>query len=449
MINKESAKEIKIKRANTDWWINEKAVVGDNGKTYIAYVTDMGEIHVKEIDARCSKTPSQDYRLCKMNCNYADEHNAPSICIMESGKIMVAYTGHAATHTLKYRITERPYDLSSFGPEIALPYEGSVTYVQLFENTVKKELWLFCRVSSVTWEFIYSKDEGKTWSKPKTFLVSKDGGLFYFNLRKQWVKGGPTGVQEQWFFALYGHPRISKDHTIRSGIFDENGQLLKTDGTPTTLNLYEDDGQLIELPKLDTVYASPEGTTVRLLEVAPTLPLRVAFAPFVLDDDRSPDPEKPTYYSATFMDGKWQISEPICQTKEFLAKDILDGSQTYLGGMAYYYGVGEAGRNAKYYGDGEVGGTKMEEFLTNRIFVARFDGEYRLLESYITADYGKSYQLEQVIKKIPKEENVKIWRPIVPIHAQDNLQVYWHEGQYYAHTGGWHCDTVMLVEYDD
>ena len=77
------------------------------------------------------------------------------------------------------------------------------------------------------------------------------------------------------------------------------------------------------------------------------------------------------------------------------------------------------------------------------------DAENRLLESYISYDEGKSYLFEQVVKAIPRNEHIKIWRPIVPIYAQDNLPVYWHEGIYSAHTGGWHCDAVMLVEYDD
>ena len=89
MIDFDRAKELKIKRANTDWWINEKAIVADNGLTYIAYVTDMGEIHIKELDAKCSKTSSRDYRLCKLNCNYADEHNAPSVCVLESGLVIL------------------------------------------------------------------------------------------------------------------------------------------------------------------------------------------------------------------------------------------------------------------------------------------------------------------------------------------------------------------------
>ena len=107
MIDFTKAKELRIKRANTDWWINEKAVVAANGLTYIAYVTDMGEIHIKELDAKCSKTPSRDFRLCKLNYNYADEHNAPSLCVLESGKIIVGYTGHNM-EALRYRVTERP-----------------------------------------------------------------------------------------------------------------------------------------------------------------------------------------------------------------------------------------------------------------------------------------------------------------------------------------------------
>ncbi|MBR2634888.1 MAG: BNR-4 repeat-containing protein [Clostridia bacterium] len=425
----------KIKRANTDWWINEKAIVAANGLTYIAYVTDMGEIHLKEMDAKCSKTPSRDVRLCTLNCNYADEHNAPSVCITESGKIIVAYTGHNV-HGIHYRITEKPYDIFSFGPEKTLCYDGSVTYAQLYENTVKNELWFFCRVSSVTWQFRYSADEGLSWSEPVKFLESDQGGLFYLNVRKQYLN---TPEKEQFFFALYGHPRASQDHNIRSGIFRADGTLLKTDGSETPLNLYR--GGLIRLDQLDTVYASPEGTTVRLLEVSPTLPLRVGFAPFVLDCPEAPDPEKPCYRSATFRDGTWNISDPICKAGEFLSRNIPDGSQTYLGGMAYYYGVGEAGIWKNKIGIAPV--------YTNRIFIARFDGECRVLESYLSHDNGKSYALEQVLRRIPEKEGKKIWRPVVPIHAQDNMPVYWHEGEYGSHTGGWHSDAVMLIEYDD
>ena len=120
---------------------------------------------------------------------------------------------------------------------------------------------------------------------------------------------------------------------------------------------------------------------------------------------------------------------------------MLDGSQTYLGGMAYYYGVGEAGFHPN----------DPARIDTNRIYIARFDGKRRVLESYVSSDWGDTYQLEKVIRAIDpvQQPDVKIWRPTVPMYAQDNLPVYWHEGIYSAHTGGWHCDEVMLVEYDD
>ena len=89
---------------------------------------------------------------------------------------------------------------------------------------------------------------------------------------------------------------------------------------------------------------------------------------------------------------------------------------------------------------------KQRENILKRI--ARFDGKHRVLESYISTNGGETYLLEQVIRRTEKKD-VKLWRPIVPIHAQDNMPVYWHEGVYRAHTGGWHCDAVMFVEYDD
>ena len=116
-----------------------------------------------------------------------------------------------------------------------------------------------------------------------------------------------------------------------------------------------------------------------------------------------------------------------------------DGAQTYLGGMAYYYGVGAGGLHWR----------TIVETETDRLFIARFDGKDRVLEVYQSKDDGKTYALEETIRRIPGEKDMKIWRPIVPIHAQDNMPVYWHEGTYRCHTGGWHSDAVMLVEYDD
>lgn len=438
MIMKERAREVRIKRANTDWWINEKSIVGDNGMTYIAYVTDMGEIHIKEIDAKCSRSASRDVRVCRLNCFYSDEHNAPSMCIMRSGRIVVAYTGHAQTATLSYRVTKNPYDIFSFGEEHTLFYDKSVTYAQLFENEKQNQLWLFTRVDRVTWEFRYSCDEGETWSAPNKFLISDAGGLFYLDVRKQYVPT-PCAVEEQWVFALYGHPLISKDHTIRSGIFDADGWLLTMEGERTALNLYgEADGKqtetLIHLPGLPVVYSAPEGSTVRLLEVAPTRPLRVGVAAF-----RIGEPESITYYAVTYREGAWKLSKPIARAGAFLAPAQTDGAQTYVGGLAFYYGVGEAGLHPVSGGDPD----------TNRIYAARADENGWAVESYVSRDCGASYQFEQEIKRIPASDGRKIWRPIVPIHAQDNLPVYWHEGSYSAHTGGWHCDEVMLIEYDD
>ena len=433
MINIEKSKEIRIKRGNTDWWIHEQSMVGNNGKTYIGYCTDMGEIHIKEIDAKCSRAESRDVCLCRLNCNYADEHNAPSVCVMEDGTIMVSYTGHAGTNELHYRITKRPYDIFSFGEEKVLPYNATVTYAQVSENITRKELWFFCRVDNVTWEFRYSKDKGETWSEPTCFLASDAGGLFYFDIRRQLIAEHKKPVREQWMFALYGHPRISKDHTIRSGIFNSEGTLLKMNGEETDVNLYQ--GGVIDLSKLDVVYSSPEGTTCRLLAVSPTAPYRVGFASFQLNK-----PETIVYYSASFRKDRWEISEPIADGGEFLSPDtMIDGSQTYLGGMTYYYGVGDAGLHPN----------DPAPTFTDIVYIARFDGENRVLESYHSADCGKSYVKEQTIRSLPKEENIKIWRPIVPIYAQDNMPLYWHEGKYGAHTGGWHCDIVAYVEYDD
>ena len=77
------------------------------------------------------------------------------------------------------------------------------------------------------------------------------------------------------------------------------------------------------------------------------------------------------------------------------------------------------------------------------------DGTIIVLHTGHAADGGRTYALEQTIRRSPGEPGIKIWRPIVPIYAQDNMPLYRHEGLYGAHTGGWHCDMVAYVEYDD
>ena len=442
MIDLERAIFRRIKRANTDWWIREHAVAAQNGKNYIGYVTDTGEVHLKEFDARCSRAPSRDVCLCRLNADYADEHNAPAVCVPESGRIAVAYTGHGKSASMRLRVMERPFDMDSFGPEKEIRFngagrfQGGVTYAQLSENEKRGELWLFCRVDKVNWEFCYSSDGGDSWNEPRRFLHSDGGGLFYLDVRKMLVKT-PEGPAEEWFFALYGHPRISGDHKIRSGVFSSDGRLKKTDGTPTSLSLFENDG-MIDLDALDTVYAAPEGETVRLLDVSAAPPYRVAFAPFALTSDDAPDPSLPTYYSASFRDGAWRVSKPIAKAGGFLADHILDGSQTYLPGMAYYFGVGDAGFHKN---------SACAKSFTDRVYLARFEEGTCVLESYLTQNGGESYEFEQEICRVTGEN--KIWRPTVPLYAGDNLPVYWHEGVYTAHSGGWHSDVVMPVEYDD
>lgn len=436
IIRKHNAKELRIKRANTDWWINEKAVVAANGLTYIAYTTDMGEIHIKELDAKCSRTPSRDFCLCRLNCNYADEHNAPSLCILQNGTILVAYTGHGATGTLKLRVTQRPYDIFSFGPEKELAYNGPATYAQMFENTQKGEVWLFTRVDKVNWQFRCSKNAGADWSEPVTIIHSNAGGLFYVNIRKQLVTEKGKAA-ERWLFALYGHPYVSKDHTIRSGWIDSEGYLCRMTGERTGINIYGSARtgcpSLFPIEDLSVVYSSPAGTTVRLLSVAPTVPIRIGLATFCYPQDT-----EAIYRVATFRDGGWRLSAPVASSGTFLAPGQNDGSASYVAGMEFYYGVGEEGFS--FHG-GQIN--------TNRLFLARAAESHWVLESYVSDDKGETYVFEQRIRELPLCDKIKIWRPTVPIFAQDNMPVYWHEGIYSAHTGGWHCDAVMLVEYDD
>ncbi|MBO7377154.1 MAG: BNR-4 repeat-containing protein [Clostridia bacterium] len=426
----------RIRRANTDWWINEKAAVGPDGRTYIVYITDTGEIHIRQIDTVNPGAVSRDFRLALINSSYSDEHDAPSMLILPDGRITVAYTGHGKQNVIRYRVTREPFDIYSFGPEKTLDYgEHRVTYAQISFNEKLGQIWLFTRVDGTNWEFRYSGDVAESWSEPVRFLETGTAGnkkLYYLNLRKA-VLPSADGPCERWQFAMYGHPR-SDDHVIRAGFFDSDGSLCRADRERTGFSLFS--GDSIDRDALDTVFSAPGGQTVRLLEVSAILPFRVGFCTF-----EAGKPETITYYLSHYEKDGWVTSAPICRGGEFLSPVTqTDGSETYVGGMACYWGNGFAGLRTKKGSPVYAG----EPMTSDRVFIARFDGNARVLESYVSSDYGRSYRLENTLRSIPEAEQIKIWRPTVPLYASDALPVYWHEGVYGGYAGGWHCDAVFF-----
>ena len=89
--------------------------------------------------------------------------------------------------------------------------------------------------------------------------------------------------------------------------------------------------------------------------------------------------------------GEYTTSNLIAKGGEFLSpSSIADGSETYVGGMAYYYGVGDAGLDVNNY----------TTTYTDKIYIARFDGENRVLECYHTLDGGANYITTGCIRSI-------------------------------------------------
>lgn len=426
----------KIKRANTDWWIREKAIVGDNGKTYMVYCTDTGEIHIAEADFRAPREAVRDFCLSRLNHDYADEHNAPSLCILPDGRLIVSYAGHAA-HGLSMRISARPFDIFSFEPEKKIEFEGGVTYAQMFYNTARGEIWLFCRVNRVTWQFCSSSDDGRTFSAPRTFIKSDAGGLYYADIRRQ-LTAARDIVSERFVFAVYGHPTKSADHTIRTGIITQNGEFCGMDGRPLGVDLTRG-SETLDPGTLDIAYSAPAGETVRLLSVAPTVPPRIAFAAFSYPSD----PEA-AYRVATWHNGAWRVSDDIVKSGAFLSdndsdgRPVRDGSETYVGGAEFYWGIGAPAfrRDTPAHTDGDA------------IYIIRKkDDGIWAMERYVSQNCGKTYDLEHTV--YTAAHGRKLWRPVVPVYAQDNMPVYCHEGAYVAYKGGWHCDMIMPTETDD
>ena len=140
------------------YWVNEKRnnVVPwgrGNGWVYLSFAEvlenlpenypgkdELEKLFVKAVEGLV-KYQAQSGRwrqVLTMEASYEETSCTAIFCMaLENGKIIVMYTGHAAMPVLRYRITEKPYDIYSFGSEHTLEYDGDITYAQIFENTKK------------------------------------------------------------------------------------------------------------------------------------------------------------------------------------------------------------------------------------------------------------------------------------------------------------------------
>jgi hypothetical protein len=141
-------------------------------------VTQGGAIQIRFLDhatEKWSKTVTVDDLRPDFGIEAGDDHNAPSLLILPSGRILIFYAVHDKQDNLFVKISGQNEDISTWSvrqPITQAPSKTSFNYPQA-KLLPSGRIVLFVRAgiwSSGREVFLTSDDSGATWSAPKTVV---------------------------------------------------------------------------------------------------------------------------------------------------------------------------------------------------------------------------------------------------------------------------------------
>ena len=194
-------------------WFNDPRAVWHDGKLYVGYVRNAdGHTVLSHYDPATKRTET----VCSSSFTEKDDHNNPSLLILNDGRLMSFYARHSTDAHFVYRIAD--------GDEQFYKTGAKVTYSNPFQLTVEGgRIYNFMRNQNFNPTFVFSDDLGTNWSTPKILIKTGAGRT------RPYVKYASDGNRRIDFLYTDGHPRDVTNSLYHA--YYEGGALWKTDGT--------------------------------------------------------------------------------------------------------------------------------------------------------------------------------------------------------------------------
>jgi hypothetical protein len=194
-----------------------------------------------------------------------DDHSGVAVSETPQGRLIVACTGHIRDNLLRFDLFDSWDAVTTLSRSLQLP--SPATYVQI--QTLGARTYMWTRADGeASWYYMYSDDDGRTWSAPQIFLTA--GGKPYLMTRK--VQRGAASIIR---FAFYGHPTASAvqwHHSIRTGYIqiEPSGEHVVVFKNGWKWPIGSETPLIDAWECFDTVYTPPEGRTIRLFDMSDT-----------------------------------------------------------------------------------------------------------------------------------------------------------------------------------
>lgn len=205
-------------------WFNEPRLLADadHSLLYASFISHGGDVGVVALN-----TATDRFQRFILDTGFqVDDHNVPGLVILSDGRLMAFWSEHGSEDVIYHRTATEAGSINEWGPTATITTNigTGITYPK--PVLLGSRLWLFYRLGVGTQGYIYSDDEGATWTTAKRLFSAHpdDSTTPYVNLH-----GSDTRID---FLISNGHP---SDAFTGVSMFhfwmDADGDLYETDGT--------------------------------------------------------------------------------------------------------------------------------------------------------------------------------------------------------------------------
>lgn len=202
---------------NSGWcWFQDERAILDGDHLLFTGVTREGRNTVTRYNMKTGEGATE---VVNVHLFKTDDHNAGVLLIRPDKRYLTVYAQHGDEPRMRYRISARPGDISTWGPEETAETFGNTTYSNVFHLSSNDTVYNFHRGIGSDPNYMVSGDNGDTWHY--------GGRLFAFRGRP-YVRYASDNVSRIHFITTEEHPR-HYNNSIYHG-YIEDGKVYSSDG---------------------------------------------------------------------------------------------------------------------------------------------------------------------------------------------------------------------------
>lgn len=379
------------------WYQDERAIIADNQLIFGSVSSPEGHVEVTAYDL-IEKATQQFVLHTNLQ---SDDHNVPALLERPDGRILAVYSKHGNDPYMRWRITERPHDISRWTEEKRADVGAGNTYSNLFQLSEEEgPIYNFHRGRGWNPNYMFSHDDGETWQYGGRLLTA-DG--------RPYVKYASNHQDVIHFITTEHHPHDYNNSIfhgfIRDGwVHHSNGERIAALPQSVETDLHPTD--------LTQVFAGDANN------VAWTIDLH-------LDDQGRPytafsvqknqDTADHRYYYGRWYGEQWQVYEMA-----YAGSNLYESQQDYTGLVAL-----DPNEPSRVFISTDVDPQSGEKLIHNHDYQQRYE-----IFMGQTQDGGASWSWTAITAN-SKTDNL---RPIVPAWDRQNTFLLWLQGAYTSYT---------------